>query len=297
MKSSERNNLWIAAGAAALAGAFAWSYWPTLAGLARAWNNVPDYSHGYFVVPVAIFMLWVRREQFPGVSGGLAWLGLALVGLSIGVRVVGAHYYVDAVGGWSILLWVGGAVWFLFGWRVFQWSLPAVLFLWFMVPLPFRFETMLSRPLQHAATGISCWALQCLGQPAVSEGTKIFLGSQEFEVARECSGLRVFVGIVALAFVFVVLVRRTWWERLILVACIVPIALAANATRIVATGMLFQWFEGESAHRVIHDWAGYVVIPFAAVLFALVVWYLGKLVRTVEIVDAGDMARRHLAGV
>ena len=91
-----------------------------------------------------------------------------------------------------------------------------------MVPLPFRLEHALSRPLQHAATRISCWILQCLGQPALSEGNIIFLGDQRLEVAQACSGLRIFVGIVALAFVFVVLVRRTWWEKTLLVVCIVP---------------------------------------------------------------------------
>ena len=39
------------------------------------------------------------------------------------------------------------------------------------------------------------------------------------------------------------------------------------------------------------------MIPYAAALFALAVWYLGKLVQTVEMVDAGDVARRRLAEV
>ena len=152
--------------------------------------------------------------------------------------------------GWSILLWVGGAVWFLCGWRVFRWSLPSVVFLWFMVPLPFRLEHALSRPLQHAATSISCWILQCLGQPALSEGNIILLGNQQLDVEQACSGLRIFVGIVALAFVFVVLVRRTWWEKRYWWPSILPITLAANVTRIVVTGLLFQWIDGESAHQL-----------------------------------------------
>jgi exosortase len=294
MKTLEKKNRWIAVASPLLAAAFVWSYWPTLAGLVHAWDNVPDYSHGFFVAPLAIFILWARREQFPGVSGRLSWLGLGLIGLSVGVRMVGAHLYLDAMDGWSIPLWVGGAVWFLFGARVFWWSLPSVVFLWFMVPLPFRLEHGLSRPLQHVATTVSCWVLQCLGQPALSEANIIHLGEHPLEVAQACSGLRIFVGIVALAFIFLVLVRRTWWEKALLVLCIIPVTLVANATRIVVTGLLLQWTDGESAHALAHDWAGYVMIPYAAALFALAVWYLGRLVRTVEIVDAGDVAR-HLA--
>jgi exosortase len=280
----------VVATAVVLASAFAWSYWPALVGLVHAWNTVPDYSHGFFVAPFAVFILWARRDRFPGSSGRLAWAGLGLVALSVAVRIAGATYYFDAVERWSILVWVGGTIWFLGGWPVFRWSLPAVIFLGFMVPLPFRLEHALSRPLQHAATYMSCWILQCLGQPALSEGNVIVLGNGRLEVAQACSGLRIFVGIVALAFVFVVLVRRTWWEKAILAACVVPVTLAANVTRIVATGLLFQRIDGEAAHKSIHDWAGYLMILYAAALFAAAVWYLGKLVRRTDIADVGEVA-------
>ena len=107
MKKLEKNNWWIAAAAAVLAAAFAWAYWPTLAGLVHAWNNVPDYSHGFFVVPVAVFIAWARREQFPGVSGRLAWFGLGL-GRAKRRRANAwrSRFYLDAMDGWSILLWV-----------------------------------------------------------------------------------------------------------------------------------------------------------------------------------------------
>jgi exosortase len=234
----------------------------------------------------------MRRDQFPGLSARLAWSGLVLIAGSIAMRAFAAHYYLTAIEGWSILVWVGGVVWFLCGWQVFRWSLPSVLFLWFMVPLPFRLEHALSRPLQYAATHASCWILQCFGQPAIAENNIILLGDMTLEVEQACSGLRIFVGIVALAFVYFVLVRRAWWEKGILVLSIVPIALAANITRIVATALLFQRFGGSEAHDLIHNVAGYVMIPYAALLFAAVLWYVGALVQTASVVDVGNVAKR-----
>ena len=282
----------LAAGGAILAVVFGWSYWPTLVELVRAWDREPDYSHGFFVVPLAVYFLWARRDRFPGLEAKWAWPGLGLIGLSIGVRMLGAHYFLGSVDGWSILLLVAGVVCLLGGARVLWWALPSIGFLWFMIPLPFSAERMVSLPLQWVATKLSCWALVSLGQPALSEGNTILINDFQLEVAQACSGLRIFVGIVALAFAYVIIVRRAWWEKVFLLVSVVPIALIANSTRIVVTALLNQHVSGEAAHKFTHDVSGYVMIPFAAGLFAIVLWYLGKLMREVALVDVGAVVRR-----
>jgi len=286
----------LALGGLVVAGAFVWAYWPTLVSLVAAWNREPDYSHGFFVAPLAAYFLWVRRDRFPGIAGGLSWLGLGLVAAGVAARAFGAHFYLEAIDGWSIMLWVGGVVWFFGGWRVLWWSAPSIVFLWFMVPLPFRMERWLSLPLQGAATKLSCWILQALGQPALAEGHVIFLGDYRLEIEQACSGLRIFVGIVALAFAYVIITRRTWWEKALLLLSAVPIALLANAARIVATGLLYQFVSGEAAKQFSHDGAGWVMIVFAAGLFGLVLWYLCSLVREVELIEVGDAVRREWVG-
>ncbi len=271
---------------------FLWAYWPTLLALIGKWENEPDYSHGYFVAPLALYFLWARRDRFPGAPRGLAWPGLVLIGLSIAIRVWAGFYYLEAIDAWSIPLWVAGVVWLFGGWKIFWWSLPSIAFLWFMLPLPWRIERWLSLPLQRIATHISSWSLQALGQPAIAEANTILLGEYRLNIAEACSGLRIFMGIVALAFAYVILARRTWWENAILLVAVVPVALIANATRIVCTGLLYQYVSGEAAHKFTHDVAGWVMIPYAALLFAIALWYLGKLVHEVELVDVSAVVRR-----
>jgi len=282
----------LAAVGSLLAVVFAWAYWPTLCDLVKTWNTVADYSHGFFVAPLAVYFLWARRDRFPARAGGRAWPGLLLLLLAVVMRFAGAWYFMTTLEGWSILLWVAGTVWVLCGSRVLWWSLPSVVFLGFMIPLPFRLELGLSLPLQAIATWISCWLLQTLGQPALAEGHTIVLGEHTLEVAQACSGLRIFMGIVALAFAYVVIVRRPWWEKAVLLASIVPIALIANATRVVITALLYQYVSGEAGEKFTHDAAGWVMILFAAGLFALVLWYVGKLIREVEVVEVDSVVRR-----
>jgi len=277
--------------AAVVAASFLWAYWPTLVELVRVWDREPDYSHGFLVIPLALYFLWVRRERFPGLATGLAWSGLALIGASLAIRFLAGRFYLDALDGWSILAWLAGVVWLLGGRKVLRWAMPSIAFLFFMIPLPYRLEHAMRLPLQRVATEISCWSLQSLGQPALAEGTTILLGEHQLGVEEACSGLRIFMVVVALAFAYLMLVRRSWWERVWLLLSIVPIALVANATRVVVTGLLYQYASGEAAQKFSHDVAGWMMIPLAGGLFALVLWYLSKLVREEDVVDIGSLVR------
>lgn len=269
-----------------------WAYWPTLVEMVTAWEREPDYSHGYLVAPLSIFFLWWKRASFPGV-GSSAWgLGTALLLCGIAVRLFAAAFFFEAIDGWSILLWIGAAVAFLFGGKVLRWAAPAIAFLFFMVPLPYRMETVLSLPLQRIATKLSCWTLQLIGQPAVAEGNTILIGDHQMEIAEACSGLRLFVSIFALAFAYLILVRRTWWEKVLLVLCVPPIAIAANCIRIVVTSVMYQHVSGDFARKFSHDFAGWVMIPLAASFFWIVLWYLGKLFREQEELGVGHLVRR-----
>ncbi len=280
-------------GAVALVAAFVWSFWPTLAELVAAWEREPDYSHGYLVAPLALFALWLRKDSFPKGSLGICWYGLLIVAAAMTLRTIAGLYYVGGVEGWAMVLYIAGACLLLGGWRFFLWSWPAVAFLVFMIPLPFSVEQAMRLPLQGIATRLSCWMLQCLGQPALVEGYTILMGEHQLNIEEACSGLRIFVAIAVLAFAYIMIVRPTWWERIVLLVAIVPIALISNALRIVVTGLLYQFVSGESARHFSHDLAGWMMIPLAAAMFFLVLWYLSKLMKEVEVVSMQDLLQSH----
>ena len=161
-----------------------------------------------------------------------------------------------------------------------------------MIPFPFRVERMLSYPLQRIAATASGWVLQCFGLPAVTQGNTILLGSHTLEVEHACSGLTIFIGIAALAFAYVVLVHRSWWEKALLILAVLPIALVANSARIVLTGLLFEFASDAAAQKFSHDLAGWLMLPFAALLFAVTLWYLGWLFPVAEQIDVRGMVRQ-----
>jgi exosortase len=177
-------------------------------------------------------------------------------------------------------------VWLLCGWRCLQWSLPSIVFLWFMVPIPFSAETWLSVPLQRLATKLSTTCLVMLGQPALAEGNTIWIGDQQLFIEEACSGLRIFVGIFALAFAFALFSRWSWWQKGLALAAALPIAIIANMIRIVATGLLYELVSGEAAMHFSHDLSGLIMIPIAAFMFWLFLIYLDRLFPEVEALSA-----------
>lgn len=266
----------------AMLAAVAWAYWPTFLEMVHQWDHQPDYSHGYLVLPIASFFLWSRRSALPWGELRPSLWGAFFLLVAGGMRVFAGMYYLLPLDGWTLPITVAGCVWLLYGWGCLRWSLSAIVFLFFMVPIPYRAESWLSVPLQSVATKLSTMVLVCFGQPAIAEGNTILLGEQTLFVEEACSGMRILVGIFALAFAFVLFSRWSWWQKTIVLLAALPVAILANVMRIVATGLLYQWVSGEAAQHFSHDIAGFVMIPLAAALFWLLLVYLDKLFIEVE---------------
>jgi exosortase len=144
--------------------ALLWAFWPSLMEMATRWSHDPQYAHGYLVPGFAAALLWLRRDRLAGGCLEPSWWGAPALAGGIAMRLGGAYYHyvwIDAV---SILPCLAG-LWLLIGGRTaWRWGWPAIAFLAFMVPLPFRLSLMMAGPLQRLATISSTFLLQTLGR-------------------------------------------------------------------------------------------------------------------------------------
>jgi exosortase len=267
-----------------LAGVFAWFYWSSICYLERIWETSEDYQHG-FVVPVfAVVLLWIRRDMIPPFgSPGSLW-GLPLLGLWAVMRWAAVYFNYGTLPELSMLLFFAGTALFVGGWRGLNWAWPAILFLFFMIPLPGAVQGLASEQLQSIATRISTFIIQTCGITAVYQGNVIQLAERRLEVARACSGLRMMMLFFALCIGAAFVVRRPLWERLVMIASAAPIAVASNVARIVLTAVVYEivsfWpslIDLNAAEDVIHQWAGYLMLPIGMLLLWVEMSLLTKL--------------------
>ena len=267
-----------------LAVIFYWFYQSSLRHLFKTWWHQEDYQHGFAVPIFAVYLLWIRRDMIPSLGGrGSAW-GLALFGLWATMRWVSVYFNYGTLPELSILPFFAATALFVGGWQGLQWAWPAILFLFFMVPLPGALQGMASEELQRIATQLSTFVIQTVGIAAVAQGNVIQLAERPLEVARACSGLRMMMLFFALCIGAAFLTNRSLWEKLVMIASAAPIAVASNVARIVLTAVIYQlatcWpslIDLDTAAEVIHQWAGYMMMPIGLLLLLAEMSLLNRL--------------------
>jgi exosortase len=273
-KSVNRNFLILVTLAVA---ALVWAHWTAIALMAERWAHDPQYSHGYLVPAFAVVLLWSRRQILKFAAPKPAWWGAPVLAAGIGLHLAGGYYSFTWLDAFSLLPTLAGVILMLGGSAAWRWAWPAVGFLVFMIPLPYRVEVSLAGPLQRIATLSSTFLLQTFGLPAVAEGNVILLTNARIGIVEACSGLRMLVVFFALSSAMGLLIKKPLWEKLLVVASAVPLALVVNVMRITVTGFLHEKVSSEAANAVFHDFAGWLMMPAALGILWLELTYLKHL--------------------
>jgi exosortase len=259
--------LWIALGT--LTTLLGWSYWSALVVLTVAWQS-PAYQYAWLILLFAGVVLWARcrRRSMGPVPGGVRWLGVLFLALSLACRLVAAHC------GWhtaelATAVPALASLWLLaFGWPGLAAGGPAAALLLFMLPPGSGTESAILDRAQALATRGATFALQTLGVEAYREGNVIHVGETQSGVVGHSSRLRLAAVVSALAAAVALAARRAMWERLLILLSGPVIVVAVNACCLTGAGLLRYWGRPGVADRA---WgtAGSVAMLSAAALLVL----------------------------
>ncbi len=240
-----------------------WLYSDVLSSLVRQWASDDDYSHGFFVLPLALYFCWERRDLLQRAPLRPSIFGVMLVAVSLMVflaGVLGAELFLTRI---SLIGVVGGAVLFIWGRDHFRTVLFPLAFLLLMIPLPAIVFNQLAFPLQLLASRLGETVIAAAGIPVLREGNVLHLASTSLEVAEACSGIRSLVSLLMLGVVLGYFTEQRKTGRIILALATVPIAIVANAARVAGTGLASHWMGPAAAEGFFHGFSGWLVFLVA----------------------------------
>jgi exosortase len=241
---------------------------PVLFGLISDWLHDGNYSHGFLVIPISIFLIWSRRNVliFPTKKShiGLATLILGCLGLIFGAAA--SEFFTTR---FSLVLCITGLAWYYLGGANFRKVWFAFFFLLFMIPIPATIYYSATMPMQLFASKVTNVVLQYIGVPSHREGNIIFLPAYRLEVDEACSGLRSLVTLLALGAFFGNLSLPGRVRPILLFLAAIPIAIAVNIFRLVFTGVGAYAISPKLAENFLHELSGIIVFVLALILMAL----------------------------
>ena len=138
------------------------------------------------------------------------------------------------------------------------------------IPFPEIVFNKITFPLQLLASQLASGILPLFHVPVLHEGNVIELPAMKLEVAEACSGIRSLMSLFTLAIFYGYFLERGTWRRVILALASVPIAVAANAARIVGTGLCVQYWDPDKAQGFFHEFSGMVMFVISLMLLYLV---------------------------
>ena len=89
--------------------------------------------------------------------------------------------------------------------------------------------------------------------------------------------MRLLMAFLALGVAMAYLHYRPVWQRLVLLASTIPIAILCNIVRVTATGFIHVLLDPKYAQGIYHDMLGMLMLPLAFGLYGFLAWFMSNL--------------------
>ena len=133
LEKSSGGVLWLLFGLALVL--LGYIFWGGFIDMERQWQQ-DEYSHGYMIPLVALYIIWQKQQLLPAAAGPGAWLAVPVLLLALAVYFVGEISTVYEVVQYAFLVSLSAVILSFFGWGVFSVIYVALIYLVFMIPLP-----------------------------------------------------------------------------------------------------------------------------------------------------------------
>jgi len=283
---------------AALAGAaFVWMFWEILR-RSYHFSSDPNWSHIVIVPVISLYYVFQHKERLRAAPKQICWPALPVL--------VGSIYLYlwwiypgrnDMFRGYSAVLGLGALLWFVLGSRAMRVLWFPVVYLCFAVKVSDAIWSRIAERLQDIAAKGATIVLEVYAAftnvSVANDGNSITLRffrngawvEEGLNVAEACAGLRMLMAFVALGVALAFLFDRPWWQRVVMMAVTVPVAVLVNIGRVAALGVIYT-YNKEYAQGDFHVFVGLLMLIPAAGIFLLLGWIMDKIIIRDESMEA-----------
>lgn len=259
---------------------FALVYFTTFRDLFSVWSSDEDYSHGFVILPISLYLLWRKRDVLASQPIQPSMAGTAVFVLWVGLYSIGMIARISTIEDLSMLVFTVGVVGILASWSAAKVFLFPSFFLIFMFPIPSEIYTRVTNPLLLISTTMSFHLLDVLGLPVLQEGNLLSLPNYSMQVVLACSGIRSLITIMTFSMLMGYLMTSSNFQRFLVFIIAIPIAMLGNVFRITVTSLLAYYVSHDAAEGYSHAFAGLVTFGLSLALLygcvELILWYSKK---------------------
>ncbi|MBD3168162.1 MAG: exosortase [candidate division Zixibacteria bacterium] len=246
-------------------------YLPVLIPMVKDWYHDSNYSHGFLIIPVSLYLIWNKRAELLKTQSSPSplWGWLFILG-GFAILIVGTAGAELFSVRFSFVVVVWGAVLLFWGFNIAKKIWFPIAFMLFMIPIPYTIYYSLTLPMQLFATKVTMFIVKAIGVPATANGNIINLPGYRLEVAEACSGLRSLVSLMALGALYGYITLKKNYNRWILFILTVPIAIAANVFRVTVTVIGAYGISREIAEDFLHELSGMMVFVVSTICIVII---------------------------
>ena len=251
-------------------------YYSVFQTLIYDWSNDPDFSHGFLIPLISLYLIWQRADELEKLSTSPRNFGILVILGGLFLLIIGnlaAEHFTQR---FSFLILLSGVILFLLGWQHLKLLVFPIAFLVFMIPIPSILMLKITFPMQLFAAKVATFTLQLIDIPVLREGNVIHLVDNTLEVERACSGIRSLISLLAIGTVLAYFITKVNWQRAVVILSCFPIAIATNAFRVTMTGVLANYYGMKAAEGFFHGFSGMVLYFAGLILVGIVGLSLSK---------------------
>jgi exosortase D (VPLPA-CTERM-specific) len=254
-----------------------WAFSNELSYMVSQWDSVQEFSYGYLIPVVVLFLLWQKSDVLTRMEFEGSWLGVVVIGLGAALYAVGQLSTINVIAQYAFLVVLYGIVLAFMGLRGFKIISMPLLILVFMIPLPQFFFAQLSSQFQLVSSEIGVAVIRLFGISVFLEGNVIDLGTYKLQVVEACSGLRYLFPLMVFGFILAYFFKASWWKRAVIFLSTIPITILMNSFRIGVIGVTVNYWGEKMAEGFLHDFEGWVIFMTSTAVLAFEIWIFARL--------------------